>query len=977
MATKSFKGASVFMSRNLVPPELFDSLHDALKQNGAEIFFCCDPSRNAPDDYHIISSPDHVKFEDLRAKGPQCVLSCAKERRALPKQGFTCCLAMDGVKVLASGFEMDEKVKIEKLVTAMGGILHAKASLDVSFVIVKNVLAAKYKWALNILKKPIVSISWLNQCWNEHRVVPQESYRVLPFSGLTICVTRIPADERKEMEKIIIQNGGRYSAELTRKCTHLISDAPEGDKYKVAQRWGHIHIVTRKWFDQSISRRACLNEDSYPVQGGLTSSINSVRGSLTAKQSQYKVLGNSQSAASSMATESNWHAVRSTGFVDPDLETTLSQNVSTYSDAPTFIKKDECEVPTFHPKNEMNIGGCVADDSQSEDSDLYLSDCRISLVGFEAAEMRKLVNMVRRGGGSRFMSLSEKLTHIVVGNPSELEKKELRGLAAMGVIHVVRTIWLDDCEREKKEIPVLRRHIAYDLLLPKDPVCFGKGASIGTAVLKEGKSSTVQSCLPTDQSLGSSMSGSGISMEKNSGRKLEINTKRDSRLNNSARYVQQGQSTASDKFKGQHVGQPDSSIQNVNDRKSLSVFKGKLFRFSASFPDDRRAEIVQWVNQGGGLLVNDLVVQNVHFTVECHGATPKFADVSTNVSSHWIRSCLEDGCLLDVGSHILYSPLPCQIPLRGFESLRFCVSQYEEKERLLLRNLCFVLGAKFVEKLTRKVTHLLCKFTSGPKYEAACKWGIKSVTTEWIYECVKQNKIVPLSPFCPKEATGQDQEAGLCTVSQYPTQAARILSSDDPSQLLSQSQNPRSTEPQVIDSRSNSFKEEARRPSSYSKRARLLENDCQKDLLQSGENHCDSLCRMNSTRNSILEDTTKVSPVVPDVASAIEDLLEQTSKIQDLKLPERTRCDKSLSSSDCSILGQDHVEPHPAFVSSNHWQNRTEKKVDLCKPSGDVNAAVYDSFSETQTESQVVGYEEDLSGRQMIIDRVRARSSLT
>jgi hypothetical protein len=37
------------------------------------------------------------------------------------------------------------QVKIEKLVTAMGGMLLPKASLDVSFVIVKNVLAAKYK----------------------------------------------------------------------------------------------------------------------------------------------------------------------------------------------------------------------------------------------------------------------------------------------------------------------------------------------------------------------------------------------------------------------------------------------------------------------------------------------------------------------------------------------------------------------------------------------------------------------------------------------------------------------------------------------------------------------------------------------------------------------------------------------------------------------------------------------------------------
>lgn len=37
------------------------------------------------------------------------------------------------------------QVQIEQLVTAMGGVLHTKASQDVSFVIVKNVLATYYK----------------------------------------------------------------------------------------------------------------------------------------------------------------------------------------------------------------------------------------------------------------------------------------------------------------------------------------------------------------------------------------------------------------------------------------------------------------------------------------------------------------------------------------------------------------------------------------------------------------------------------------------------------------------------------------------------------------------------------------------------------------------------------------------------------------------------------------------------------------
>ncbi|XP_075647352.1 uncharacterized protein LOC142618322 isoform X1 [Castanea sativa] len=990
MKTKTFKGANVFMSRNLVPPEIFDTLHDALKHNGADVFLCCDPSRSAPNDYHIISSPDHEKFLDLRAKGcnllgPQCVLSCAKENRALPKQGYTCCFAMDGVKVLASGFEADEKVKIETLVTAMGGVLHPKASLDVSFVIVKNVLAAKYKWALNILKKPIVTIEWLHQCWNEHRVVPQESFRVLPFSGVTICVTQIPADERKEIEKLITQNGGKYSAELTKKCTHLICDAAEGDKYKVARRWGHIYIVTRKWFYQSIARRACLNEDSYPVQGGSVSSNKNVRNCLTLQHSLDKGIGNSQSVPST-SEDLNSQAAPSIGFVDSDLEATVSQNVSSaILDPPVFVKEGDFEKPTMQPKNETSLDGFVANDSQSEDGDLYLSECRILLVGFEVSEMRKLVSMVRRGGGSRYMSFNDKLTHIVVGSPSEIEKKEVRSLAALGVIYVVKPTWLEDCDCEKKEIPVLQRYIAYDLLLPKDSVFSTKGAVIGVASLNQSKNYTAHPSISSDQVLGNRNSGIGLpSLEKNKEERSEINMNGDSSLKATAKFSEQsllpvingkGNGQLTDKKKGRQKTQHDSSVKNG---KPSSVFKGRVFCFSNSFPEDRRVEIVQWVVQGGGKVVDDPVKQNMHYTIQCHGVITRSVDApqTTCVSSHWIRSCLEEDYLLDVGSHILYSPLPCRIPLPGFERFRVCVSQYEEKDRQLLRNLCFVLGAKFAEKLTKKVTHLLCKFTNGPKYEAARKWGIHSITSEWIYECIRQNEVVALDSFCPKEVTVQDQEAGLCTTSQFPTQAVRMVSGDSPSCFPSQSQDLRNTATQCTFSRNDSFKEESEQSSVFNKRAKLLDDDDQKDL-PSSKVHLRDPINLNAIGDNITKDNGEVSHAVPDVAAAIEDLLEQTSKIHDQNSPGRTGCDKNLFSSDYSILGRDHSDAHSVVGLSKHWLNRTGKNDDVCNPSGDRSAGIYDGFSETQTESQVVGYEEDLSGRQMLIDKVRTRSSLT
>ncbi|KAI3761706.1 hypothetical protein L1987_52127 [Smallanthus sonchifolius] len=1004
MRKTTFKGANVFMSRNLVPPEIFDSLHDVLKDNGADIFLCCDPSRNGPNDYHIISSRDHEKFDDLRQKGCNLLgasfsvdldikihwskeverkildeggrarlawlevsceeCSCHKPTidsmlagaddingqkviflyRVLPKQGFTCCLAMDGVKILASGFEMKEKDEIAKLVTAMGGVLQTKASSDVSFVIVKNVLAAKYKWALNNLKKPIVSESWLHQCWKEHRVVPHESHRALPFSGLIISVTQVPLDERKEIEKLVLQNGGKYSAELTRKSTHLVCD-----KYKVSKRWGHIHIVSRTWFNQSVARRACLNEESYPVLKSPVTSLNSQRTS--SKLARNSECGPHQD-------------ISCDGMVDADLETTLSQNMASISEVSVLVSDDNTP-PCIQHKTSFNIDASVAEDSQSEENDLYLLNCKIHLVGFDASEMRRWVNMVRRGGGSRYMSLNEQLTHIVVGTPSESEKKELRSLSAMGVINVVKTVWLEDCEREKKEIPVVRRHVAYDLLLPKDSISYNKGSVSGMPGLKQGNPSTIQPSLPND--LHQSLSEGQQKMQR--------------------------------------------AISNKSQDKKSSVFIGRLFRFSSSFPDVQnrintctypialrgkeggfrilvhgregdyekidekqrnrmpadhsipvglktlRGEIVDWIHEGGGKVVDSCTAKNVNYTVEAHGilcSPTRFT--GTNVSSHWIRSCLQDGHLLDVNSHILFSPLQCKVPLPGFIGLHFCVSQYEEKDRELLRNLCHVLGGRLVKKLTKKVNYLICKFTEGPKYEAACQWGIQAVAIEWIWECVKQNKIVDSGQFLPKEATMSDREAGMCITSQYPTQAVRMTSAAGVSQITSQSQEPITNDARIDDS--SRIRKEVKYSAVCSKKPRLSEDGCMKDL-SSKSIFPNPIYKNISAENTVTENSGEVSKSVPDVASAIEDLLEQTSKIHDQMSPDRrTSTDKNVSevfTSDCSRLGHDlHGEdPHSAFGLSKHWAQRSNEKDDIANPGGEENTGIYGGFSETQTESQV------------------------
>lgn len=116
---------------------------------------------------------------------------------------------------------------------------------------------------------------------------------------------------------------------------------------------------------------------------------------------------------------------------------------------------------------------------------------------------------------------------------------------------------------------------------------------------------------------------------------------------------------------------------------------------------------------------------------------------NTNVSSLTVHVALfphilQEGKLLDTQSHVLFQPLPCQIPLDGFQGLKFCVSQYNDRDRKLLRRLCHVLKVKFTERFNSKVTHLLCKVQAGEKYESACKLGVPSLTADWLYACIAQ-----------------------------------------------------------------------------------------------------------------------------------------------------------------------------------------------------------------------------------------------
>ncbi|KAJ7299162.1 hypothetical protein O6H91_Y168400 [Diphasiastrum complanatum] len=1169
----AFRGTRVFISRNLLPPDLILTLHDALRDNGAEVCFCCNPSCNSSTDYHVLISPESEMFGELQAQGcqivgPQCILRCAKERRALPKQMYTCCLAMEGFHVLTTGFTTQEKAKIEQLVSSMGGVCDANVSATLSCVIAKNVLTPKYKLTSS-LRKPVVSIDWLYQCWREHRIVPFEPYRLLPFTGLTICATQIPADMRSKISEAAEKSGGSYSADLTRICTHLIANLPEGDKYKVAKRWGTVKLVNQQWFWQSIAAKACLDEDLYPVRGEDVAGMQKINARV-----QQSLSSPLESEFSSLlpATACTPSYVSNTCGQDQTFQSgCLSENkgVAFSEEAPVTraISNIIDEAREYHGPDDM-----------------YLSECRIHLVGFESNDLRRLVNMVSDGGGTRYVEFNETVTHVIVGQPSESESKDIRQVAVWGALSVVSPRWLEDCTKHKREVPVRKEHCVFEASAFKGNAKVGGpieesrfcNASSGRVFAQAFSTSSVTTSLMNGKPCSSSekavfvgsesiwdqedtreshnqcssrvaatmdrkaaMKEDDLNLQKRLLPEKRLETAKvwpDGKENLSGvsgnpcqfHVSKQAVSSANDKlmprsgilqqsvslagavsdilFKPEEVHSKLEELKgsqtNLNCLEDLpmqdsnlfppvlleraeniapnttNIFGGLTFGFTVSFPLNRRDEIIEWVVLGGGKIEGPDSRKEPDFLVALHGSGPTYmGSKSKLVSSHWIKFCLNEKKLLDIQSHILYSPLQCFVPLPGFGVLKICVSQYEEKDRLLLRNLCYVLGAKFTEVLNKKVTHLLCKVRDGQKYQAALTWGINVVTAEWLYQCVAQNAMVSLSTFYPKNVSADQLEAGTFAVTQFPTQAAQLAVGELNSQWVTQKESMMKMRVQGLENqvaartkqRKNHTKEHAtghgKRLSNSEKNRQIVSKVATKGVRLGSVNHLDPWDELTATwstqapsedrvterpkhNESILKDETlsggvqvKSNPTenkafesgplviedvelrsqrhqgdqassdqsdkekflkctsdnvgmdrindatklsdesghqVSDVAAAIEDLLAQTSKVKVKDASTTLEVSEDLLCSDSTAISRRNIEEplnHSKFKRPKPWGQRSIEVEEEPKVlSNSSPQDVYDRFQDSQLDSQVVGYDEDHSGRLKIMERVRTRS---
>jgi hypothetical protein len=80
-------------------------------------------------------------------------------------------------------------------------------------------------------------------CLQAGRLLPYDSFRVGTFHGLTICFSGLSAGKKTAMAASVCRAGGQHSAALDKRCTHLVTNSTDSDKYRWVGGWMNGWVV--------------------------------------------------------------------------------------------------------------------------------------------------------------------------------------------------------------------------------------------------------------------------------------------------------------------------------------------------------------------------------------------------------------------------------------------------------------------------------------------------------------------------------------------------------------------------------------------------------------------------------------------------------------------------------------------------------------------------------------------------------------
>lgn len=398
---------------------------------------------------------EFLRGNGCRIVGPQCVLSCLQTQTSLPINGTSpvYSVAMRGMAITCTSVPRQERDRLAELIQFMGGTVLKDLTSSVTHLVAGEVGSKKYKVACGVDQPmPIFLPEWVYTCWDmcrdRHICATDDEfmeYKCPVFKGITLCVTGIDVEKRKEIKQLVTCHGGTYSGELNMNtCTHLLVELPRGEKYEFARKW-NLHCVSVHWFFDSIDCGFCLDELRYYVLPDDENNYSTVGRRLSGNCVKGSSISSNSSVAKTISNKAAEAAMKS---------------AQKHGNKDFMVTSGNKKSLSNHSKRLDNISRlaetCLGDaesmdfDVRLKPGNLFLDGCKIFLSGFSGEKLEKLRKIINCGGGTRFNQINEIVSHVVIGDKVDAELDFLSNCDFQGF--VVNVQWILNSAREGRKL---------------------------------------------------------------------------------------------------------------------------------------------------------------------------------------------------------------------------------------------------------------------------------------------------------------------------------------------------------------------------------------------------------------------------------------------------------------------------------------------------------------------------------------------
>lgn len=219
------------------------------------------------------------------------------------------------------------------------------------------------------------------------------------------------------------------------KTTHLLCQRPEGDKFDNALKWGDIHIVSFKWFEDSIEAGYALPEKKYYISAGNSQTSRTVKEKVPVASNKSPRYDHTNKVASSQLVN----------------ESTIESSSGRYggSSSQSSAKKPLQKLGAHQPLATIYSHLLLTQTN-------LLDGLQFMFVGFGPEDTKFLQKLVVYHSGITSVTMRDTVTHLIVGaGTSEGDAFSLQyEMHTKNVTcNILKKDWLMACFEKKSLVP--------------------------------------------------------------------------------------------------------------------------------------------------------------------------------------------------------------------------------------------------------------------------------------------------------------------------------------------------------------------------------------------------------------------------------------------------------------------------------------------------------------------------------------------